>query len=427
MIKFYQPLCASLLAILVGSAHSQQFVDDFSARQTSENSQKLVDYVLHLGAFLGYDLSKAPETQTRSDLFNVNKESLAHNYLFTTLLGAQPLSASNQTPLKLVPESQSDVKWINPYSNQVFLPSYDQPSTEEGKVSVNPLIDQQTYQPDPVSQSILNFLGTPSDSFCMSNPDSQQWNTKCTLLYQSLVSHNVVGEIPSPNDFFSFKNIQSLIPQLNSNSLTSPILYDMTAAQTQAQPGSSSGGLNAANQAQDAANFIRYASGEVTPLQLPTWQAYSTAYSQALAGSTEATKIQAQATLSNYLTSLRSYTARMSVGLSNLYYIFSKRMPQKLRGDQASPKSQALTEFLMATRRLYNGDMTENKQWINELNDASSATVQKEIAVLLAEMNYQLYLNRQQQERILLTETMMIMMSAQMIKPDNSLNLGTTN
>lgn len=45
------------------------------------------------------------------------------------------------------------------------------------------------------------------------------------------------------------------------------------------------------------------------------------------------------------------------------------------------------------------------------------ATVQKEIAVLLAEINYQMYLDRQIQERILLTNSIMLLQNLKAAQP----------
>jgi intracellular multiplication protein IcmX len=121
-------------------------------------------------------------------------------------------------------------------------------------------------------------------------------------------------------------------------------------------------------------------------------------------------------TLANYFTSLRIYAAQSSVGMSNLYYILSKRMPQNQTGSNAT--SEALSEFTMATWRLYNPtEKNADNQWRAQINQASSATVQKEIAILLAEINYQLYLNRQQEERLLLTNTILLMQNARASQP----------
>jgi intracellular multiplication protein IcmX len=112
----------------------------------------------------------------------------------------------------------------------------------------------------------------------------------------------------------------------------------------------------------------------------------------------------------------------MSVSFSNLYYILSKRMPQITPNNTSTtPTSQALSEFNMATWRLVRLDKKDNSPvWMQKINGASSATIQKEMAVLLAEINYQLYLNRQQEERLLLTNTMLLIQNARSGQPDAS-------
>ena len=82
---------------------------------------------------------------------------------------------------------------------------------------------------------------------------------------------------------------------------------------------------------------------------------------------------------------------------------------------KSSTSSQALSEYQLASWRIY--DPTHQQQWIDQLNTASAATVQKEIAILLSEMNYQLYLNRQQEERILLTNSIQLLQALTMNKP----------
>ena len=70
----------------------------------------------------------------------------------------------------------------------------------------------------------------------------------------------------------------------------------------------------------------------------------------------------------------------------------------------------------MATRRIYNPEKN-GEQWIDQINKASPTTVEKEMALLLAEINYQLYLNRQQDERLLLTNSLLLIQSLTQNKP----------
>lgn len=60
------------------------------------------------------------------------------------------------------------------------------------------------------------------------------------------------------------------------------------------------------------------------------------------------------------------------------------------------------------------------------MQTASPGTIQKEQLSLLAEINYQLYLNRQMQERILLTNSILLLQNAQNLSGMITLNAGTT-
>ena len=247
---------------------------------------------------------------------------------------------------------------------------------------------------------------------------------KCNgLLYQTQVRSNVIGDLPNIYDFYGSVYNKQFLSQLNSNSLMSPMLYSTTATDANSTGSPTNNpqntGLTAQSQAQQAANFILYASGTVAPLSLPNLTKYTLLYNKAKNAKDNLTQIQSQATLATYFTDLRVYAAQSSVGLGNLYYILSKRMPQGMpdKTSGSSPTSQAMTEFTMATWRLYKPDMTPDKQWVNKLDSASPATVQKEMATLLAEINYQLYLNRQQEERLLLTNTMILFKAAKASQP----------
>lgn len=394
---------------------------------SDENSTSDSDVLLtNLGSYLGFDLTgainKVP-TDPRWDLFDgINTSSLLQSAV-VAFLGAIPVNAINDTLSALVPDNENykGLDIINNFSNKTFeVAEYN--AGKSGSVTVNDLIDQETFQNDPINQAVLNILGTPDYTYCMNN-DKSAWLSDCDYLYNTNVMSNVIGTLPSVNSFFSYSTNEALLPQLNGNSLLGPLLYDTTT--TSGSTGNSdntkdtSKGLTAENQIQQAANFIRYITYGVTPLNLPSQQQYSDIY--ATATSTDSTvsvkdKVNAQNTLENYLTSLRTFAAQSSVPISNFYYILSKRMPQPAMEGQPAG-SQALTEYMMATRRL-NNSSTQGTPWIQQINTASPTSVGKEIAVLLAEINYQLYLNRQQQERQLMTESLMLMLALKQQAPD---------
>lgn len=447
----------------------------------TQDTSNLGKYLLNLGLYLGgWDLTTKPATtpSQAGGLLAFQTVLAAQTFLLSSMLQSIPASASTQ----FVPEGSSTGSGgggggsasfdINTLINNTFTSpntTYNSAQGSQG-VSASPLIDQPTFQADPVSQSILNILSTPSYSFCMNN-NGQGWgNIPCTpqgaqggspQLTNFAVMENVIGpNIPSTQVFASTTYNQLFVNQLNSNSLLAPLLYatnsssstsplDMSGiGSTYANVQKAGGPLMAQTQAQEAANFVRYAIAAVTPPLLPQYYDYDQMYIKATGKGnvSQNDQLMAAGAITNYLTNLRVYAAQTSVGISNLYYIMSKRMPQTpsttmtnsnpSTGSNQTPTSQALSEYNMATWRLYDptpissGSQSTgsapsgapNGQWLTMINQASSDTVQKEMVTLLAEINYQLYLNRQQEERILLTNSTILLLNLRTAVP-NAANL----
>ncbi|MBI2785072.1 MAG: phosphoesterase [Legionella longbeachae] len=390
-------------------------------QQTSTSLEEIAKYLKNLGAYLGYDVEQSPTNEISQTLLPVTQS--AQSALFYTVLGAISVnSAEIKAFTQFVPSYISGADNLNRLENITFAQqNYSTPSKTE--VSISNLIDQKEYQPDPISQGVLNILSTPDSSYC---PNGL---TDCEFLVNTMVPINVIGPIPEPKSFFTYAHIGKFLSQLNSNSLIGPLLYSPAETQENNTSKGVNAGLSAGSQAQQAANFIRYVSGGVTPIKLPKWKDYDNLYTQAIASdnNTLVTPIQkqkAQATLSKYLADLRTYAAQNSVGLSNLYYIMSKRLPQANPNstEQETPMSQALSEFNMATKRLLspNGSSPGNTEWIKQLQTASPATVEKEIAILLAEINYQMYLDRQLNERLLLTNSIQLLQNLHTNEPSTT-------
>lgn len=409
-------------------------LSNVSSQQQAASSQNLVEYLVNLGGYLGYNVTQSPTANNNTvsqSLLSMTTTQVIQTYLYTTSLGAIPVNAFSNALSQFIPNEIANASSLNELANSVFkVQEFNSPAgQQQGKVTVSNLIDQPSYQQDPVSQNILNILATPDSSYCM-DYNGTKWTQNCTsstgipTIYGDLVSANVIGSIPKTHEYYLYSYNQQFLSQLNGNTLIAPLLYSTQNASANTTssptPGQKNTGLPAQNQAQQAANFIRYVSGAVTPLKLPNYKDYDTLYRQVSGKSyTLLQQKQAQATLNNYFTTLRTYAAQTSVGLSNLYFIMSKRLPQNPSGGSASNlASQAMSEFNLATWRLFNPDMTGNKQWINQIDTASSATVQKEIVTLLAEMSYQMYLDRQIQERILLTNTIMLLQNTRAGQPN---------
>ncbi|WP_028388889.1 type IVB secretion system protein IcmX [Legionella fairfieldensis] len=399
----------------------------------ANDNSDLPTYLLNLGAYLGYNLQNSPTSTSGTgstsstaptisqNLLNLPATQVIQNYLFNTFLGSLLVNTAAPGTTQFVPASSQTYSAINAFANYTFTtPPYASPSPEQ--VSVSPLVDQPPYQNDPVSQAVMNILTTPSFSYCLNNDGTAIANCSYSsgTLNANQVVTNVIGTIPNTQNYFTPNQIQPFLAQLNSNSLLAPLLYTTTSSasnSTSSSAASDSGntnqGLVAQTQAQQAANFIRFVSGLVSPLSMPNRNDYDALYIQALNASNTYTPVQqqqAQAALATYLANMKTYAAQYSVGLGNLYYMLSRRLPQNQSTSSAGQQtSQELSEFTMATWRLYNPDQSPNTQWLAQINQASAATVQKEIATLLAEINYQLYLTRHQQERLLLTNTIMLL------------------
>lgn len=461
------------------NSYSADYVE--TGTQNSDDEVTLLEdlkkYLYNLGGEIGYDLNNTV-TAPSSTLFNSdtvdsatliaapNALKAAEILAISSMFAALPVNTSlvNQALKNFYPTSTNESSnssingsnraytILNKFAN-ISFPSYNEPSstntlsTSRGSatatattLAVNPLVDQQTYQTDPVTQSILNSLLTPNYTFCM-NRGATTWQgatpSECGYLYKNRVLSGVVGTTPPSDVLYSYDYQQNVLSQLNSNSLLGPLLYDTsnttgeTSSRTSTTDAPSSGsydGLASTTQAEDAANFIRYATSQVLPYSSMTRDRYDQAYSLAItppATGDDAARTQqetAQSTLNTYIASMRVYAAQNSVATSNLYYILSKRLP--IAGLNTS---QAMSEMEMATRRLYNpakGDPATTPQWVDMINSASSATVQKEMAILLSEINYQLYLSRQQQERILLTNSLQLI---QALTSNPPLNDGSTD
>ena len=454
MKSIYNLGLSSLLLTSALSLHADDGSNSAYEQQTSTNTSNVATYLLNLGADLGYDLTQPPPapptpispvlSSTAALLLGASGGGATQQLPFFTsvfdaFLGAVPV---NSLFMQFVPSTNATYAVINGLANATF-PSYDNTSSQQSNaLSVNPAIDQQTFQQDPVSQAVLNILGTPSYSYCM-NYDGTTWTggsstatttanasqyPKCELLYQYQVMNNTIGTLPTTYQFYTYEYNQQFLSQLNGNTLIAPLLYSTTNPNTQPtssspqQPPSSGAGLPAQSQAQQEANFIRYVTGAVAPLSLPKLKDYDSLYTQAVnVGNSVplATQMQAQGTLTSYFAKLRTYAAQSSVGYSNLYYILSKRMPQTTPpgSNSGTPTSQALNEFTMASWRLYTPGGSANTNWLSQINQASPATVQKEMVTLLAEINYQMYLTRQQEERLLLTNTMLLLLSSRSSQP----------
>ena len=406
-MKTSSPLTLNLLMLLLLPVLTH--ADDASSSPYSLPTNQTDQYIQTWAAFTGYDLSNTPPSPAVSSLLDVTNTAEAGQYSLLTLFSAQPVNAINSTLAAFAPNDTSYGTLLNPYANATFA-KYSTPSSTTS-ISISPLIDQvATPQPDPINQYITNLLTIPNFTYCLNN-NGTAWLTNCPYkLFNTLLPYNVIGDIlPGPDEYFSYSFNQAVIPQLNSATLIGPLQYSTTSTTTESSSSSQSStnaGLTANTQLQEATNFIRYIAGAVAAGQTATLSDYNKAYN-VIATATSTTPvsniINSQNSIMQYIVSYRSYAAQMSVAFNNLYGMLSSRMPQTQ--PNGTSNSAALSLFQLATGRLYNPSLQSNNQWINQINNASSATVNKEIAATLADILYMLYILHQDNERQLLTTT----------------------
>ncbi|MDX2345354.1 MAG: hypothetical protein QNK11_00570, partial [Legionella sp.] len=132
-----------------------------------DSSETLSEYLKNLSGYLGFDVSQEPSAPLAT-LINISAATLVQQYSFVTLLGAIPVNSYSEAFAYFVPPNTKDYALINDMANYAFQrqansATYSDPSasTSGGGVSVSALIDQEAYQKDPVSQSVLNILTTP--------------------------------------------------------------------------------------------------------------------------------------------------------------------------------------------------------------------------------------------------------------------------
>lgn len=389
--------------------------------------QQLSTYLLNFASYFGFNITSQAATMVSILLEQASTLDKDQQKAISLFLGIF------QVP-QIIDPNDAKSSALNQLANNIYK-NYQSASggTSNGALSVEPLIDQyigttqgasgtaNAFAQDPVTQIIANALVTPGFDYCVNSAFKQAYGgsdspfaQNCSSRYQETVAANIFGDnnFPTPSNIYQIDS--NTLSQLNSNNLIEPLLYATTASNS----GSSSTGLTANSQAQIAENYIRYSSSDVSPkkpIQLSTF----TSLLQVINNS-QSTPDQinaARSVITSYVSSQRSFAAQMSVATSNLFYILSKRMPQQLSvGEKSTNSSEALNEYNMATQRLYNPNSQAGETWIDKINEASSTTVQKEVAILLAEINYQLYLTRKQDERILLTNSMMLYILGQMLQ-----------
>lgn len=435
-------------------------IDDITKSLSNQESilTQIETDLTNLGYYLGYKVRTTPDTSNvHDDLANL-QQTIKSQYIVVQNLYAT-LTVS---PVYATFIANPVYGNINALANQVFNTTVD---SDQKKASDN--LNSTPYTPYPVAQALQNILSITPDAYCFTtrqNCSQMDWNTSCEYKYtQSQFYAHALGLDSTDNSYLTSKlgsgkcesdtsnkaylnqlsdiaqqlkgelffpktsnYAQKLLPQLDSTILTSPLLYDTkenSSSSNSVYTAEFPYGLPSSNNEEAAENYVKYVTGSILPPEPVQKDELEKISKNMYEASDIGAQLNSFRELSKYILGLRVYTARVSLGIANIYDIFGSRkaFPNN-SDDQSQASSQALNEFKMATYRLYNPSVDPNNlnldnsqsptTWQQMINDASAARVQKETAILLAEINYQLYLMRKQQEKILLTNSVMLLQSA---------------
>ena len=367
--------------------------------------------------------------QTWADAINnIQKDRidtiLGDYFTATANTGNNPIQMYDIAPYAYPPSNQLIKTSLNSVSPVQFLYTLKQLEGTSNSEIPSMLANYQ-YCPN-----IFNSVGNQTNGTTASSSNA-------SICFQPIEQMNIVSGIGDGNNntgnvtanlnydtdvpqYFTFlyqTASPEVLPSLSIDTLLSPLSYETSAVSE--TDGSSSvtvnGSLNASgslglhgqNQLAMAENFVRYVSGEVMPNNISSSSTYNSYYQVATSDTAcFRYRLDAAMKIKAYRSLLRSYAAQVSVGTSNLYYLMEKR---KVRAGSGS--SQLEEEFKMATYRIFNpeadsansSNTSTTTDWETRLQNASSAEIQRQIAKLLAEINYQLFLNRRDQERMLVT------------------------
>lgn len=116
----------------------------------------------------------------------------------------------------------------------------------------------------------------------------------------------------------------------------------------------------------------------------------------------------------SYINMIRRLAANQSIGLGNLHYLYDQRVSQKNPADSQNTSSSlpanlkknasplAIDQW-QATYRLQSSKAGDENNWVNQIQKATPATLQREMVQLLAEIRMEMFKNRMVNQRILAT------------------------
>lgn len=335
--------------------------------------------------------------------------------------GDQPFQAASTTypPLYISAVAGVDQQSIDPTTGQ---PAYPFDLTSAAALDLNTIVPITFATSDLTDGTQVTTAPnglTPSSSSTNSFLYSNDFAVKSTLLNAgtSTSGTNVLYGTNfntkwTPQTIFSSATVQPNLPTMVSSSLMDVLQYSNTPF-TYSSSGTQT--TSPYDQESYALGFARNLTGMNLPTVLPEQATISSLLSNAT--STDATTANSALTsLFSFLTNLYYVTAQQSVGVHNIAEIMIRRKTNANTG-----VSPAYGEYLMATRRLMptqGSSGSPTNPWVTDLQSYNQVQLTQEMLYLLAEINYQLYLSRMQEEKILLT------LSASEIQGANNLRQG---
>ena len=287
----------------------------------------------------------------------------------------------------------------------MFQPTYDQLQSMLSGTFIGQLL--QPYQPNSLSPA-LTFNGGTTQSLMTLLTSQGQEPQNAIKTIPGLLSRNIVIDPSSSSSQSASPDQQTkALNTLNLESLISPMVYRTISQDS---------GTNI-NQQQLAQSYIIYAAGLVNPVQALDFSSikYPTdKYNNLNDFLKDAQKTNEVAT---YLMNLRTYAAQQATGISNLFQLYYERMPitdsttlQQAISIMTPPPGSSLSappppnqlsllqmQQYLATRRI------NDTNWYTQMQNATPATLSREILYLLAELPPALFQLHLDLERLIAT------------------------
>lgn len=252
----------------------------------------------------------------------------------------------------------------------------------------NELVTNNTQ--NTASQTVMPNVVTMNNQDIQTGlvPDTQNPNQALTQLAaiqasDTILQSTVMSGVPLP--FYSSSvqsNMQNALAQGNQNmnfaSLVSPLSYTTQDMQNL------------------ALNYLRFISGYAVPVSNFSLASYT----ESQLSTKQKLNFQNTPAYQNYQVQRRMLLAQQSAILSNLYYIYSRRLPiQTIHASDTAlgveTPSAAQIEDYVATWR------TSSPTWYTQMATAAPSNVARETLYVLAEMQTEIHRMHQENERII--------------------------